>query len=431
MKTLWAQRAFLGSTVYYIAKMPVEELVDSVGLAIELPEWKDMTPDEKMQREPDINRVVNEICPYFTNDSDRFFGSLIIDIYSGFENIKFDPISKYVKDNVTLPYEVSMIDAGFLALPGKERLIALDGQHRLLAMKLCLKGNSAVSAVMLGNKKMSPQMLALEPHPELAGEEISVIFVEHRDNLNIRKIFNKVNKYARQTGRGQNIITADDDVYAIIARRLFSKGAVLSRIGKIELVNWSSNTLSERSKQLTTVSALYTIAETLSKDREWSAKIMPADREEIEEAFEENTEFWEKLLSGLDIYKEYLELTYKDKPISELRERNLLMKPVTHMALAYVAYYAKQKKIPWGDVVVKLNKIDWSMDNPLWFNILVIAAKKKKVITGKESIRAAGMVISYMVLGDAMTLSEVKEVREIINNSTNGASNALPDKIKG
>ena len=71
------------------------------------------------------------------------------------------------------------------------------------------------------------------------------------------------------------------------------------------------------------------------------------------------------------------------------------------------------------------------MDNPLWFNILVIAAKKKKVITGKESIRAAGMVISYMVLGDAMTLSEVKEVREIINNSTNGASNALPDKIKG
>lgn len=431
MKTLWAQRASLGSTVYYIAKMPVEELVNSVGLAIELPEWKDMTPDEKMQREPDINRVVNEICPYFTNDLDRFFGSLIIDIYSGFEDIKFDPISKYVKDNVTLPYEVSMKDAGFLALPGKERLIALDGQHRLLAMKLCLKGYSAVSAAMLGNKKMSPQMLALEPHPELAGEEISVIFVEHRDNLKIRKIFNKVNKYARQTGRGQNIITADDDIYAIIARRLFSEGAVLSRIGKIELVNWSSNTLSERSKQLTTVSALYTIAETLSKDRGWSAKIMPVNEEEIEEAFKENMEFWEKLLSGLDVYKEYIELTYKDKPVSELRERNLLMKPVTHMALAYVAYYARKKKISWGDVVVKLNKIDWSMDNPLWFNILVIPAKKKKVITGKESIRAAGLVITYMVLGDVMTLSEVNEVREIINNSTNGASNALPDKIRG
>lgn len=429
MKTIWAQRAKLGSTVYYIAKMPVEELVNSVGLAIELPEWKDMTPDEKMQREPDINRVVNEICPYFIEDQDRFFGSLIVDIYSGFENMKFDPISKYVKDDITFAYDVSMQDAGFLSLPGKERLIALDGQHRLLAMKLCLKGNSAISAVMLGNKKMTSQMLALEAHPELADEEVSVIFVEHRDNMKIRKIFNKVNKYARQTGRGQNIITADDDVYATIARKLFSDGGVLEKVGKNELVNWKSNTLSQRSKQLTTVSALYTIAETLSKDKGWSAKVMPSDEDEIEEAFDENTEFWTELLNGMDVYQEYLDLTRKDKPISNLRDQNLLMKPVTHMALAHVAYFAKKHSAAWGDVVAKLNKVNWSMDNSVWFNILVIPAKKKKVITGKESIRAAGMVISYMVMSDKMSIAEVEEVKEIIGNATNAQSNDLPEKV--
>ena len=429
MKTIWAQRAKLGSTVYYIAKMSVEELVNSVGLAIELPEWKDMTPDEKMQREPDINRVVNEICPYFIEDQDRFFGSLIVDIYSGFENMKFDPISKYVKDDITFAYDVSMQDAGFLLLPGKERLIALDGQHRLLAMKLCLKGNSAISAVMLGNKKMTSQMLALEAHPELADEEVSVIFVEHRDNMKIRKIFNKVNKYARQTGRGQNIITADDDVYATIARKLFSDGGVLEKVGKNELVNWKSNTLSQRSKQLTTVSALYTIAETLSKDKGWSAKGMPSDEDEIEEAFDENTEFWTELLNGMDVYQEYLDLTRKDKPISNLRDQNLLMKPVTHMALAHVAYFAKKHSAAWGDVVAKLNKVNWSMDNSVWFNILVIPAKKKKVITGKESIRAAGMVISYMVMSDKMSVAEVEEVKEIISNATNAQSNDLPEKV--
>lgn len=429
MKTIWAQRAKLGSTVYYIAKMPVEELVNSVGLAIELPEWKDMTPDEKMQREPDINRVVDEICPYFIEDQDRFFGSLIVDIYSGFENMKFDPISKYVKDDITFAYDVSMQDAGFLSLPGKERLIALDGQHRLLAMKLCLKGNSAISAVMLGNKKMTSQMLALEAHPELADEEVSVIFVEHRDNMKIRKIFNKVNKYARQTGRGQNIITADDDVYATIARKLFSDGGVLEKVGKNELVNWKSNTLSQRSKQLTTVSALYTIAETLSKDKGWSAKVMPSDEDEIEEAFYENTEFWTELLNGMDVYQEYLDLTRKDKPISNLRDQNLLMKPVTHMALAHVAYFAKKHSAAWGDVVAKLNKVNWSMDNSVWFNILVIPAKKKKVITGKESIRAAGMVISYMVMSDKMSVAEVEEVKEIISNATNAQSNDLPEKV--
>lgn len=431
MQTHWVQKATLGSTEYYIAKMTVEDLVNSVGLAIELPEWKDMTPDEKMQREPDINRVVNEICPYFIEDKDRFFGSLIVDIYTGGDNVVFEPITKFVElDKLAAAHNIALENAGFLTLPGKERLIALDGQHRLLAMKLCLKGSSAISVAMLGNKKMTPQMMALEPHPELAEEEVSVIFVKHENNLKIRKIFNKVNKYARQTGRGQNIITADDDVFASIARKLFAEGKILHKIGKNELVNWSSNTLSQRSKQLTTVSALYTIAETISKDRGWSAKTMPTDVEAIDEVFNENTEFWKDLLEGMSVYREYLELTKLDKPISQLREDNLLMKPVTHMALAHVAYFAKQKGLSWADIVKKLDKVDWSMDNPIWFNILVIPAKKKKVITGKESIKAAGMVISYMVMGETMTEAEIDEVKEIIRNSTNGASDELPALVQ-
>ncbi len=431
MQTLWVQKAKLGSTEYYTAKMTVEDLVNTVGLAAELPEWKDMTPDEKMQREPDINRVVYEICPYFIEDKDRFFGSLIVDIYTGYDDVIFEPITKFVdQEKLAAAHNIALQNAGFLTLPGKERLIALDGQHRLLAMKLCLKGSSAISVAMLGNKKMTPQMMALEPHPELAEEEVSVIFVKHENNLKIRKIFNKVNKYARQTGRGQNIITADDDVYASIARRLFAEGEVLHKIGRNELVNWSSNTLSQRSKQLTTVSALYTIAETISKDRGWSAKTMPSDDEAIEEVFDENTDFWRQLLEGMSVYKEYLELTKLDKPISQLREDNLLMKPVTHMALAYVAYFAKIKGLVWADVVRKLDKVDWSMDNSVWFNILVIPAKKKKVITGKESIRAAGMVIFYMVMGEKMTDAEVNEVREIIKNSTNATSEELPAMVQ-
>ena len=92
MKTILVQKGHMGTTDYYLARMPIGDLIDSVGLAIELPEWKDMTPDEKMQREPDLNRVVNEICPYFTEDQDRFFGCIIVDIYQGYENIKYEPI---------------------------------------------------------------------------------------------------------------------------------------------------------------------------------------------------------------------------------------------------------------------------------------------------------------------------------------------------
>lgn len=407
--------------------MPAGQLIDTVGLAAEMPEWEGMTADEKMQREPDINRVCNEIVPYFTNDNDRFFGCVVVDIYQGYDDVIYEPITNIVKD-LPAAYQVPLQDVGFLTFPGKERLIALDGQHRILAMKIAIKGNTAIPVGLLKGKKPTAQMMALEPHPDLASEEISVIFVKHTDTTKIRKIFNKINKYARQTGRGDNIITSDDDVFAIISRRLFAEGGVLQKINNIDLVNWKSNTLSQRSKQLTTVSALYTIAEILLKDEGFSAKMLP-DEDAIEAGIQENEKFWEALLEGIDVYKKYLALTRMDKPVSSLRNENLLMKPVTQMALAHVAYMAKQKKISWRDTVEKINKVDWSFDNSLWFNLLTIGSAQKKMITGKESVRAAGMVISYLVMGNKMTDAEVRSVKEIIRNARNNEDDSLPDMV--
>ena len=100
----------------------------------------------------------------------------------------------------------------------------------------------------------------------------------------------------------------------------------------------------------------------------------------------------------MQAYQQYLELTHNNKPVSNLREENLLLKPVTQMALAHVALMAQRKEISWDSVVGKLNQIDWSFNNELWFNILVIGSANKKMITGKDSIRSAGMVIAYMVI---------------------------------
>ena len=427
MKLLCVQKGKLGSTEFYLAKIPAGELIESVGLAAEIPEWEDMTADEKLQREPDINRVVNEIVPYFTEDKDRFFGSIIVDIYTGYKDMVYEPITKKVKDLDPL-YQMSLKDVGFLTLPGKERLIALDGQHRLLCLKICIKGSGAIPANLLKNKKMTPQMEALQPHPELASEELSVIFVEHSNKQKIRKIFNKVNKYARQTSRGDNIITSDDDIFAITARSLFKEGEVLAAVGGNELVNWSSNTLSQRSKQLTTISALYTIAEILLKDKKYSKNSIPSE-EEIEYASKINHVFWSVLLEKISVYRQYLDLTEKNKPVSKLRAENLLMKPVTQMALAHVAYMAACKKISWEKVAEKLDKIDWSFENSLWFNILVIGSTRKKMITGKESVRAAGMVISYITMGGVMTKPEIKDVIEIISNARNNEGFTLPEII--
>jgi len=423
MVTIGVQKAKLGSTVYYIGKMRAGELIDNVGFAAELPEWSEMTADEKMQRQPDITRVINEIVPYVIEDPDRFFNSLIIDVFSGYDELDFEPVSQVVKD-LPKAYQIPMQDMGFLTLPGKERLIALDGQHRLLSLRIAIRGVYGLPA----GAKVPSTTKSLEPHPELADEEVSIILVEHKDNQKIRKIFNKVNKYARQTSRGDNIITSDDDIYAVIARKLFSDGEVLAPIGKCELVNWKSNTLSQRSKQLTTVSALYTIAETILKEKGYSSKLLPS-QEEQEAAYEEIVEFWRELMAETDVYKEYLELTRADKPVSLLREQNLLMKPVTQMALAHVAALAKKKGVSWKEVVAKLNKVDWSFENKLWFNILIIGSAQKKMITGKESIKSAGMIISYLIMGGKMSKAEIGDVHKIIKDAHDNQEEPLPQML--
>lgn len=423
MATIGCIQAKMGNTPYYLAKMSAGQLIDSVGIAKELPEWPDMTADEKMQREYDIKRVVEEMVPYVVDDPNRFFGSLIIDIYSGSEDVVFESVEKTIP-SLPAAYRVPMKNMGFLTLPGKERLIALDGQHRLLALKIAIKGVMGIPA----GEKMSAAMNRLEPHPDLANEEISVIFVEHTDTQKIRKIFNKINKYAKQTSRGDNIITSDDDIFAVISRRLLTTGEPLAPINGIDLVNWKSNTLSTRSKQLTTLSALYTISGTLLKDNKYSTNVLPDDSE-VEAAYDEVADYWKVLLSDLDAFQEYIQLTRCDKPISIMRENNLLYKPVTQMALAHVAKMAKNKGIEWRDVVEKLNKISWSFDNDIWLNLLVIGSSNKKMITGKEAVRGVGMVISYLVMGDRMTKAELADVKTVYTNAKNNPDEPLPARV--
>lgn len=231
MATFGCIRATMGSTVYYITKLPAGRLIDSVGIAEEMREWPNMTAEEKMQRHCDIRRIVEEIVPYVTTDPDRFFSSLIVDIYEGFENIVFEPLTDVV-GALPAAYKMPLQDMGFITLPGKERLIALDGQHRLLSLKIAIRGLMGVPA----GTKATPMLSDLQPHPELAADELSIILVEHTNTAKIRKIFNKINKYAKQTSRSDNIITSDDDPYSVIIRRLIGGDGPLAPVEGINLV---------------------------------------------------------------------------------------------------------------------------------------------------------------------------------------------------
>ena len=177
----------MGSTDYYILKMKAGILINTVGYASQIPEWDDMDIDERIQRDLDEKRVISEIVPYLVQDPDRFFGSVIVDVYKGWEDLTYEPLHELVK-HVPRAYQNQLDDFGFITIPDNQSLIALDGQHRLLSLNVAIKGYRGLTGSIKVTEELKDR---LKPNPDLIDEDVTVILVPHTDNIKIRKIFGR------------------------------------------------------------------------------------------------------------------------------------------------------------------------------------------------------------------------------------------------
>lgn len=421
--TLLAQKGKMGNNTYYITTMKANTLIKTVGFACEMATWPDMSVDERMQREIKGDRVAAEIVPYIVNDPDWFFGSLIIDIYSGWEEVAFQDIQEVCTTNLAA-YRDTLVDTGFLTLPDNKSLIALDGQHRLCALSIAIRGQNGIP----GSVKISDSLRdSLVPHPEIGEADVSVIFIKHEDDAKIRKIFNKVNRYAKQTSKGDNIITSEDDMVAIITRAMFS-GAVDAPLGSInnqDLVNWKSNTIPLRSKMLTTAAAIYTMTEVLLEPIGITPKLR-RNEEKLAQGITFMKDFWNTTLTEVDIFREYKQYVIDGNPLETLRKNNLLLKPVTQMALAQATRIAMDHGYQYKDLTAKINQIDWDPNNEIWSNILVTTSSSKKMITGSQALKNAGSVIAYMLVGNSFSKAEKDNLLKTIREAQDDISYELP-----
>jgi DNA sulfur modification protein DndB len=83
-------KGHLGNTDFYQATMKVRDLVQGVRSASELDEWTTMSIEERIQRDPDLKRVKEQIAPYIAESKDRFFGAMVVLVYKG--EIYFDSL---------------------------------------------------------------------------------------------------------------------------------------------------------------------------------------------------------------------------------------------------------------------------------------------------------------------------------------------------
>lgn len=407
-----AMQVKFGQTEYFVSYMPVNEILQNVQFPQNLEGWKDMTIDDKFQREINLSRVKKEIARYFATDNSRFSGALLLAIQNS-DSIKFDPLTKF-PDSIPSVYLSSAEHMGFLILNGKEKFIPLDGQHRIKAFKFAINGTDDDGKPVPGFKA----------NTDVGADQIAVILIRF-ESKNARKIFNKINKYARPTSKHDNLITDDDDTAAVVTRRLIGDDGILP----VRLVKTGKSSLTGSDVEFSTLNTLYesnrALFNILCASGSTDPRKLPPN--EVDIYLKELRKEWDYLFTNVNHWKSALkDITEKgDDQRKAIREEILLGKPIGQLSLikGYVERLESSKTNK--DLVVHaINSIDWSVKSKMWTEILVLPSGR--MMTKKVTTDNAAKFISYM-LGKKFNNKEKQDLETRLYGED--SNRTLPDPV--
>ena len=429
-----AIKAQMGSTAYFQTVMRVSELVQSVAAAMDFPEFETFMAHEKMQRPISEERVEREIVPYLTNSPDRFFGSIIVLAYKpgkfDFESVSDLSGARFKGKS----YEGKETQLGVLTIDGGQ-LFALDGQHRLHALRTVTKGDKTprLKLPITGDYKDA-----------VANDQLSVIFLQFESVQKARRIFNKVNRYAKPTSNSTNILTSEDDGYAIITRALISDddpdkfGGTTTPPLKLcyqstgrKLIEMEKTSLSGQDESLTTLSVIYNsvkkiCAATGNPNLEEKEVIVRPTDDVLAAAYEHCAIWWGALMENFGPFR-----TENLNPEQVIRSRHyeqtksLAYRPVGQEALieGLMMAYEKSKLTP-NTLVNRLNMIPMKLSSKPWLGML--AASNGRMIHKNKN--TAKLLVAYYLVGDRIGAKDLRALEDGWRK-IHGATN-LPSPIE-
>ena len=413
-QSLPAFKGSFGSTEFFVFTMKAGEFVRSMTIPKELEGWEDLSPEEKFQREINYKRVADHMAPYLANDEDRFFGAFIVEVRQH-DEMEFEGlVDSGIKPPKGIPNSL-MNQFGILYLSGSEIMIPLDGQHRLAALEFAISGKDQKQADIKG----------LTPNPKVAEDTCTVIMIRH-DLEKARRIFNKVNKYAKPTSKADNLITDDSNYIAVITREDIVGPIIPSR-----LVNLRASNLNERSPEFTTLATVYEInlkIEDALTGRKPELTKLPR-KEDIALASQNLRSFWSSFLE-IEAYEHSLHdfTEAGDERRREIRQGSLACRPIVQRMLAgailqFMTGSEGGTTMSAPEVVDRINQVDWSPENSMWQGVLLNGTRIVQGIAGENAGRR---VITYL-LGMKLDSIEKKKLEETYSDLTDGK--ALPDPL--
>lgn len=377
----------MGSWEYYICRMLFSEAVEYLKFAEQVSPYEEL--DKLLQRE--ISSRAKEITNYLENNTERFFGSLIVAVYGG--SPKFSPIE--IEGASFLGSRIGTV--GVLNFDGKENYYVLDGQHRLAAMRDACKANAE----------------------RYKDDEVSVILVSHPKNSEgiqrARRLFTNVNRYAVKTNKSTNIALDEDDPLAILTRRLVRenlyfrevvKVATRNKEGIFKLVSGEALRIGTDDGALMTLPTLYECNRSLLSGH----SIAEAERQQrpsealLEEAWSELDRRWTAVLNNVPQFS----FSETERKFDRNREDGglLIARPIAQKAICRSIGLGYRSGISEDLIFSAVQRVPRLSENP-WKGLLW-NPEDGTMFAGKERMELASDILClWMSLGeDAHQISE-------------------------
>ena len=429
-----AIKAKMGTWDYFMVKMTMRELSESVKFASDV--YEEKTLDEAIQRVLDESRVKKSISTYLIRQPDRFFSSSVVAALGGSPNwfpvtMEDDPrFSLFIGDN-------RLNDSfGVLTFDGTQNYYALDGQHRLSAIKTLVDPNSD---------------MANQAPPNFKNEEISVIVVvpksaEDMDDFmkRYRRLFGNLNRYAKPMDQVTNIIMDEDDPFAIITRQLISEHEFFKWTGKHResprIKTTKGKNLSSKDPYFTSLEALYVLniqilSSTIRKTNGWdddgtaeeSFKRFRPIEEIIDSLYKELVLYWDALIKTLPALKgEPIKMRDHNATEDSNTFDNILFWPIGQEILIDVARrlldLQPDPQNPTEKSVMKalkpLELVEWNFKKVPWRHLLLIpeftdwSIWKIRNEERKPAQSLAKRIVMWQIGVDELSKEEISELKD-------------------
>lgn len=339
---------------YYIAMVPLKMLGKLFPNDDEY-----VLPEYRAQRKLNESRIP-EIKKYILDNQDTYVFSALAASIDGEFNFE----------------KIGDTDTGILNVDMDAKFLINDGQHRKAAI-----------------------LAAIEEHPELGSETISVVLYEDTGLSRSQQMFTDLNKHAVKTSNSIAELYDSRDRLAVITRNVIAEIPFLN-----EYVDKERDNLGKFSSALFTLNTFYTA----------NKKILR--RKELDDEFSSFLkEYWSSVTDHILPWKE---MSNKEISKKELREQYIATQAVVIQAFGRIgAYLFDHRELSLQEYAMKIENINWKRNSDDW--CLRVIRSNGRMINNAEAIVLTGNVIKkYM--GLQLTADENSAEEKFIKNTLKG-----------